>query len=36
VTLGAPQLRVTPKGLAALHRNLGGVAPLQLDEEADV
>jgi hypothetical protein len=28
--IGAPQIRVTPKGLAELHRRLGGRAPLQL------
>lgn len=35
VTLGAPQLRVKPKGLRDLHERLGGTAPLQLDEEVD-
>jgi DNA-damage-inducible protein D len=28
--IGAPQIRVTPKGLTELHRRLGGRAPLQL------
>lgn len=32
--LGAPQVRVTPKGLAELHRRLGGTQPLQLPQEA--
>lgn len=30
LTLGAPQVRVTAKGLHELHRRLGGAAPLQL------
>lgn len=33
LTLGAPQLRIKPKGLRYLHELLGGIHPLQLDEQ---
>lgn len=36
VTLGAPQVRVTAKGLAELHKRLGGTSPVQIPAASTV
>jgi anti-repressor protein len=36
LTLGAPQLRIKPKGLRYLHGLLGGIRPLQLEEQLPI
>lgn len=33
LVLDAPQVRITPKGLAEIHRRLGGTAPLAVSEQ---